>query len=257
MTDATGVPPPQSSADERPSDTELIGVWLLIVVVVLPSVFTGLDTHLAPSLRQSYRDAVFYTIHGVTDCALVAFIAWKAAVPLARLGLVRPRWVWDISLGLLLAGLTWVVYQFAEQVIGPVSWDVSRPSDPRHYGRPVGVLSWVTAIVRSVAIGFGEELAFRGFLLPSLVRVLKSRGWGVVVSAVLFGSVHLYQGAIGVMGSTLFGALMAVVFLTVGRIWPAVVAHSAYGFWASIEWDVPEYTESDWAKPGSAGPVNW
>jgi membrane protease YdiL (CAAX protease family) len=77
----------------------------------------------------------------------------------------------------------------------------------------------------SVTAGVFEELAFR-LALPALVLAVT----GSVVAAfvgptVLFGLLHAYQGVGGVVGTTVLGALMVVVYLATGQLWVAIVLH--------------------------------
>ncbi len=53
-------------------------------------------------------------------------------------------------------------------------------------------------------------------------------GLGVILSAVLFGLVHLYQGLAGAVSVTLSGLVMALWYLRFGRIFQLIVAHYLY-----------------------------
>jgi membrane protease YdiL (CAAX protease family) len=84
---------------------------------------------------------------------------------------------------------------------------------------------------------------FVGFLLPlgaaseELIRVfLLSRLWkiwssttgklvAVVISACLFGLVHLYQGPVSAIWTAICGLIMALYYLRFGRVVPLVLAH--------------------------------
>ena len=41
----------------------------------------------------------------------------------------------------------------------------------------------------------------------------------------MFGLVHLYQGATGVLGTAVLGALFTAIYLGTGNIWIAAAAH--------------------------------
>jgi uncharacterized protein len=78
----------------------------------------------------------------------------------------------------------------------------------------------------SVNAGIGEELYFR-LLLPLL---LVSVGCGAlsafVLAVLIFGAVHFYQGVVGIVATTIIGALLAVLYLWTGNVWVAVAAHA-------------------------------
>jgi membrane protease YdiL (CAAX protease family) len=46
-----------------------------------------------------------------------------------------------------------------------------------------------------------------------------------VISAALFGLIHLYQGPVRVASASVFGLLMAFYYLRFGRIVPLILAH--------------------------------
>jgi membrane protease YdiL (CAAX protease family) len=84
-------------------------------------------------------------------------------------------------------------------------------------------LSWTLAAVV-------EELGYRGWILTRCVEIGGgSRGaWvaAVLVSSVLFGVVHAYQGLSGMISTGLTGVLFAVTYLASGRnLWAAIIAH--------------------------------
>ena len=66
---------------------------------------------------------------------------------------------------------------------------------------------------RAILTGFKEELVFRAFMFGLLFRYAKTRFfWAVILPALYFGSVHLYQGhdllsALAAFGVTFIGAL--------------------------------------------------
>jgi len=77
-------------------------------------------------------------------------------------------------------------------------------------------------------LGAASEEVVRVFLLSRLWKVwpsISGRLIAVVVSAVLFGLVHLYQGPVQVVWASLFGLLMAVYYLWSGRVLPLIVVH--------------------------------
>ncbi len=71
-----------------------------------------------------------------------------------------------------------------------------------------------------------EEVLVVGYLLSQLRRL----GWGdnraLLLSAVLRGSYHLYQGFGGFLGNAVMGLLFGRIFQRTGRTCPLVVAHT-------------------------------
>ena len=78
--------------------------------------------------------------------------------------------------------------------------------------------------------GFSEELVMRGYLIPRLERLLQSTWVAVVVTSVLFGSYHLYQGTAYAIASAVLGLFLGVAFCLTRRLWPLCAAHALYNF---------------------------
>lgn len=77
---------------------------------------------------------------------------------------------------------------------------------------------------------FGEEIAYRGYLLERGAQTLGGAPlayWiAAVVSAVLFGYGHYYKGMTGVLDSGVAGLILAAVYLLSGRnLWSCVLTH--------------------------------
>jgi len=77
----------------------------------------------------------------------------------------------------------------------------------------------------SVAAGTGEELAYRGYVIPVLTPVL-GIGPAAVLSTAVFGIMHGYQGTMGIIRTGLMGAVLVWGFLASGSLWPPILAHT-------------------------------
>lgn len=85
------------------------------------------------------------------------------------------------------------------------------------------ILVWITA-------AFLEEFIFRGFLLNAIDRLLGSNKWSmwtsVVISSVIFGVIHAYQGLTGILLTGSIGFIFGVAFVLNGRrFWPLILMH--------------------------------
>ena len=81
----------------------------------------------------------------------------------------------------------------------------------------------------AVTAGICEEILYRGFLLGFL------RAWSgviaaIVISSIVFGWAHIYQGYRGVPRTALVGLLLAVVVVLTKSLWPAILIHAAVDF---------------------------
>lgn len=77
----------------------------------------------------------------------------------------------------------------------------------------------------SASAGICEEFLFRGYLVRQLLQWCRSETAAVVLSAVLFGSMHLYEGTGAAIQITALGALFAVVALRRQGLLAVMVAH--------------------------------
>ena len=85
------------------------------------------------------------------------------------------------------------------------------------------ILVWITA-------AFLEEFIFRGFLLNAIDRLLGNTNWSiwvsVLISAVIFGAIHAYQGLTGILLTGTIGLIFGVAFVINGRrLWPIILMH--------------------------------
>ena len=84
------------------------------------------------------------------------------------------------------------------------------------------ILLLVTTVVLAPLF---EELVFRGALLPVLVKDL-GRGWGVMVSALVFALAHLSVGELPPL--IVLGLGLSLLRLSTGRLFPCVLMHSLW-----------------------------
>jgi membrane protease YdiL (CAAX protease family) len=79
--------------------------------------------------------------------------------------------------------------------------------------------------VVSLTAGVCEELLYRGYMLWYLGNWLPLAP-AVIVSSLIFGVGHSYQGMKGVLATALVGAAMALIYLSTGSLWPAMAVHA-------------------------------
>lgn len=77
----------------------------------------------------------------------------------------------------------------------------------------------------SCAAGLGEEVAYRGYVIPALAGVAGLPA-SVAVSSLVFGVLHAYQGPIGMVRTALMGFVLAGGFLVSGSLLPAILGHT-------------------------------
>jgi membrane protease YdiL (CAAX protease family) len=83
---------------------------------------------------------------------------------------------------------------------------------------------WTTLL--SLNAGLGEECFFRLLLPLLLVLLLHNLLLSFAIATVIFGLAHIYQGAAGVIVTTILGGIFAVVYLATGNLWLVIALHA-------------------------------
>jgi len=92
----------------------------------------------------------------------------------------------------------------------------------------------VVFVFLSFSAGVGEELAYRGFLIPALTLALGWTWGAALLSSAVFGLLHAYQGWLGIIRTTALGLVLATSFILTGVLWPAILAHTILDVIAGI-----------------------
>jgi uncharacterized protein len=79
-------------------------------------------------------------------------------------------------------------------------------------------------------VGFSEELIFRGYLQTQCIGLLHRIPVSVLLTAIVFGAAHGYQGLRGICLITVYGALFSVLTLLRKNLFPGMLAHSWHDF---------------------------
>jgi len=149
---------------------------------------------------------------------------------LGSLGLHRPAQGWLLTAQMLTFAIAWTLLSVA--LIIPVANHVTGQrqdmSDFADLEGNLGLLA-VLLVASWTLAAFGEELAFRGYLLTRLTDVMGTGRAAVVVavltSSLLFGLLHTQQGVVGVVLTTLDGVVFALLRFRFETVWASVLAH--------------------------------
>lgn len=89
-------------------------------------------------------------------------------------------------------------------------------------------------VLVSLTAGIVEEFVFRGYLQKQMIALTKSVAGGVVLSGVIFGLGHAYQGAWQVVQIAVTGILFGVLAQWRGSLKPGIIAHVAQNTLAGV-----------------------
>jgi len=153
---------------------------------------------------------------------LLALVRRPSAGPLGVMGLNMSRAVRDIALGVLLAaciGIPGLGLYAVARAVG-INATIAAGNLTQHW--------WTVPIYVLLAAmnGILEEVVMIGYLFTRWTQ----RGLGpwpvIVISALIRGSYHLYQGFGGFIGNVTMGIIFGWVFMRTKRVLPLVIAHT-------------------------------
>jgi len=86
----------------------------------------------------------------------------------------------------------------------------------------------------AVTAGLCEEFLYRGFALAAIVRAGSPVWTAVVISSILFGLAHIYQGRGGFVSTMLLGTLFGAARIVYHSLVPVIFWHSAVDLVAGV-----------------------
>jgi membrane protease YdiL (CAAX protease family) len=113
-----------------------------------------------------------------------------------------------------------------------ISHSTGQPSDLSQFRDAVGNVG-VTSVWLAIAwtfAAFGEEFVYRGYVLNRIADALgsgsRALGIAMVATSVLFGIGHSYQGATGMIDTTISGLVFGGLYVWSGRnLWLPILTH--------------------------------
>ena len=204
--------------------------WIFVILTLLLTTGVSLATYRSAKLLQRWQpeqNLLFLMSENIIRLLLVALclgLGWLSGLPPQQFGWTAIAWQQALVQGLLLG-----VLMAASFYLG-TRWIVAR-SGEKFYSRTIvesmlprtGPELVLTAIVM-VGVVAAEEMLFRSLLLGGLQPIAPA-ALLLVLSSVLFGVLHLPQGAWGIAGAALAGALLGALFLVSGSILAPAAAH--------------------------------
>ena len=171
---------------------------------------------------------------------LLAFASlsfWLRGLNWSAVGLRKPKNWRKVPLLAIVSAV--VICLIVNLVFGPVVERLAgnSPSNTRFEnvrGNLPALIGWLS--VAWTLAAFGEEMIFRGYFMNRIVDLSGNgrAGWisALLLSSLLFGMGHGYQGLAGAIGTTEIGLLLGALYLVNGRnLWLNIICH---GFIDSI-----------------------
>lgn len=176
-----------------------------------------------------------YDVVPVTETPWLVLIGWlslrQRGVGWRGVGLSRPAswrttFAAAIGAGIVLQVLSeYAVEPLVESLTGSTADLSSFRSLVGNIPATLGMLALVWTLA-----AFGEEMAYRGYVLERAAALGHGTACAYVVAivavGVLFGLGHVYQGPAGIVGSAVSGLFFGALYLKSGRnLWLPILAH--------------------------------
>ncbi len=164
----------------------------------------------------------------------MGFILRYQKISITAIGLKRPKsWLKTTMLGIFLAVLILALFLL---IINPMLQGflpIEEKNLERFATMKGNTLYFLIGIISSiVTAGFGEEIIWRGYILRRLATIFgnRSSSWviALLITSVLFGCLHFYQGMVGIVQTGFTGFLLGLIFILNGKksLWVNIIAHS-------------------------------
>jgi CAAX protease family protein len=144
----------------------------------------------------------------------------------------KPPASWQrlLLIALTAAAFRILVGQFLIEPVASLFW--SKPTAPAMANEITGnvKIALIALLLVWTFAAFGEEIAYRGYLLTRAADIGKrstTAYWiGIVLVSILFGYGHYYKGASGVIDSAVAGLILGMAYMFAGRnLWASILAH--------------------------------
>lgn len=236
---ATEIPPPPSGP--LAYGRQIAPWWHTIILVLIFVGMSALGGLGAKTEHMQGHQVPTYIFTIVFEWVLLAFVWWGLHMRKVRLGsLLGERYEGWAGFGryLVYAGVFWVIAFFfltgSGLLLKFLHIGKAGPSAkaialaPR---TPVEVLLWFLVCITA---GICEEFLFRGYLLRQFSS-LGGKIWiGVLLSSLVFGASHGYEGLAPMIVIVVFGVLFCLLVLKSKSLIPGMIAHAWQDIFAGL-----------------------
>jgi CAAX protease family protein len=221
------MPEPRS----RPSALSYLYTFAIVAILLIFSL-AGQDR--MARVSQSRGHVLLYSVTILWEFVLLGLVWFGAR--LARLSfreLIGGRWnkFEDFLLDVVIAIGFWV---FSLTVLAGLGYvmGLSKGTGPDEARRllqmlaPRNVLELVLWILLSSTAGFCEEIIFRGYLQRQFASLTRNIWIGMLISAMIFGLSHAYEGRKRMVLIAIYGALFGTLTILRKSLRPGMMAHA-------------------------------
>lgn len=211
---------------------------LALFLIVVAPIWDHFATERLKASKESRVKIAYYRtmviVSWLTSVIALVAVGWRAILTF-HLGAASPSWLPQrgaartFVVGVLI-GLLLVVALSALQArrSAAVQNKMEKAFLRLSFILPLTVTERTWWIFVSLTAGITEEILYRGFLIQYFFAAPLHIGLAVavIVSSVIFGAAHLYQGVAGVIFAAILGFIFSVIFLMTGTLLVPMVLHA-------------------------------
>jgi membrane protease YdiL (CAAX protease family) len=149
----------------------------------------------------------------------------------SSMGFARPpSWRRIFLIALIAAGVRIVLGQFVIEPITGFFWPAANAPGLANEIAGNAKIALLALLLVWTFAAFGEEIAYRGYLLTRAADIGRKSTiayWlGIVLVSILFGYGHYYKGPSGIIDSGIAGLILGAAYMVAGRnLWACILTH--------------------------------
>jgi membrane protease YdiL (CAAX protease family) len=215
--------------------------WLIFLVLGVVIPWRGrvrLRKLMAQPVSGTKEKLVLYGTTIAFQWLLMGVVAWRAlarGLTAWQLGLgahLTAGWIFLSLLGAgVLGAFQWFNLRRVSRMTGPVPDFMRKLAERLLPDKP---LEFAPYSALAITAGVCEEFLYRGFAMAALSRAGIASWAVVVITSLLFGLAHSYQGKSGIAGTTLMGLVLGAFRVFSQSLLPVMTWHSVVDLVAGI-----------------------
>jgi len=215
--------------------------WLVFLILATVIPWRGrvrLQHLLAQPAFRTREKIILYGTTITFQWILLAIVAWRSlarGLTLTELGFSRsfdvPLAAWSVIGALAVGTFQWFNLRRLGRMAGAVP-ELMRKLAERLL--PQNSVESGPYAALAVTAGVCEEFVYRGFAMAALARTGMAVWLVLLLSSVLFGLAHAYQGRSGIVGTTVMGLLFGLSRLATLSLIPAMIWHAGVDLVAGV-----------------------
>jgi membrane protease YdiL (CAAX protease family) len=225
--DAAAVSVPESPINRSETVASPVHTVVLLIALAAVCALGYISVHRQAVVHNPNR-LLFYLPTMAWEWLVVGYIYWG----LRRHGksmrnIAGKRWTSasDFFIDIAIAFGFWIVAIFVLSLVARAV-GANGMSQAVRLLAPQGLLESVMWVALAITAGICEETIFRGYLQRQFVAWTGNAPVGVLLSAVMFGAGHIYQGTKATIVIGVYGLLFGILAETRQNLRPGIITHA-------------------------------